>query len=318
MLKKVPMTDKVLKIGTRGSPLALKQAQMVEDALMAAHPSLTITRVIIKTSGDWKPEDGEKRLSEIEGGKGLFVREIERALMDCEIDCAVHSTKDMPSFLPQGLAMDHFLERADARDALISNKAKNLKDLPQGAVVGTSSTRRQSMLLNLRPDIKVVALRGNVARRIEKMEVGDVDATFLALAGLNRLGIKSDFIHPIEKGEMTPACGQGIVGLETRENDDVTRTLLDAIHHADTGLCAFAERRALQILDGSCHTPIGAHAQLISKNEMTFDIFVGSVDGTQVFKKQARTMFDNQKDIENFVVELASGLKQTLPPDIFK
>lgn len=306
-----------MKIGTRGSPLALKQTEMVESALKVQFPDLEVIRVIIKTSGDWKPEDGEKRLSEIEGGKGLFVREIEKALMDGEIDCAVHSMKDMPSFLPQGLTIDHVLEREDARDAFICRKAKSFMDLPRGSMVGTSSTRRQSILLSKRPDLKVVTLRGNVATRISKMDEGLVDATFLAVAGLNRLGVTGEFINPIEKADMTPACGQGIVAIETRENDRKTRVLLDSIHHRDTAICGFAERRALQILDGSCHTPIGAHAKLLSPNELHFDLFVGSVDGTQIYKKNGKINFNTQAEVEQFVVDMASVIKMSIPPDLF-
>ncbi len=312
------MTPKTLKIGTRGSPLALKQAQMVEQALNAAHPDLSITRVIIKTSGDWKPSDGEMRLSEIEGGKGLFVREIEKALMDGEIDCAVHSMKDMPSFLPVGLALSHVLPRADARDAFICRKHKSFLDLPRGSVVGTSSTRRQSTLLHHRPDLKVVTLRGNVATRIAKMDDGQVDATFLAMAGLNRLGLSGDFIYPIEKNHMTPSCGQGIVAIETRDADNATRSMLDSIHHHDTGLCGFAERRVLQILDGSCHTPIGVHAILLSPNQMAMDVFVGSVDGVRVFQKDANFDFETLQDIDRFVTDFAGAIKMGIPTDIFQ
>lgn len=312
------MRPKTLKIGTRGSPLALKQAEMVERALIAAHPDLTIARIIIKTSGDWKPSDGETRLSEVEGGKGLFVREIEKALMDGEIDCAVHSMKDMPSFLPIGLALDHVLPRADARDAFICRGHKSFMALPAGSVVGTSSTRRQSMLLHYRPDLKIVTLRGNVSTRIAKMDDGQVDATFLAMAGLNRLGLSGDYIHPVEKSQMTPSCGQGIVAIETREGDDSTRILLDSIHHSETGLCGFAERKALQILDGSCHTPIGVHAQLSSPTRMTIDIFVGSMDGKKVFKENASFDFETQNDIDHCVTDLVSAMKTSIPTDIFQ
>lgn len=312
------MTDQILKIGTRGSPLALKQTEMVENALKAYHPSLQISRIIIKTSGDWKPEDGEKKLSEIEGGKGLFVREIEKALMDGEIDCAVHSMKDMPSFLPQGLAIDHVLPREDARDAFICRKAKSFYDLPAGSVVGTSSARRQSILLSKRPDLSIVTIRGNVATRIAKMDEGLVDATFLAMAGLNRLDVTGDYIHAIEKAEMTPACGQGIVAIETRESDLKTRALLDFVHHAPTHACGVAERKVLQVLDGSCHTPIGAHASLLKDDEIHLDIFVGSQDGQQVFKKDGRARFSSWQEIEQFAGALAMTIKMSLPDNFLK
>ena len=310
------MTVKTLKIGTRGSPLALKQAAMVMAALKAAHPALSMEQVIIKTSGDWKPEDGERRLSEIEGGKGLFVREIERALLADEIDCAVHSMKDMPSFLPDGLALDHVLERADARDAFISRTVSSYTDLPQGAVVGTSSLRRQSFLLAKRPDLKVVTLRGNVQTRLGKLDEGQVDATFLAMAGLERLGLSGDFIHPIAITEMLPACGQGIVAIETREADVDTRKLLDFIHCIKTGLCGYAERAALQILDGSCHTPIGAHARL-EDGAMVFDLFVASGNGAQIFEESARGTVSDKESAIALGKAVAQQLKIRIPADIF-
>ncbi|PZO86581.1 MAG: hydroxymethylbilane synthase, partial [Micavibrio aeruginosavorus] len=198
------MDTKSLKIGTRGSPLALLQTEMVEGALKARLPDLQIERVVIRTTGDWKPEQGEKRLSEAEGGKGLFAREIELALLDRTIDCAVHSLKDMPSFLPEGLALDHMLERADPRDAFICHKVSSYMDLPQGAVVGTSSLRRQAFLLAKRPDLKIVPIRGNVQTRLAKLAEGQVDATYLAMAGLDRLGISGDFIHPVSMEDMLP------------------------------------------------------------------------------------------------------------------
>lgn len=286
---------------------------MVEEALISAHPGLRIETVIIKTSGDWKPADGETRLSELEGGKGLFVREIERALIDGDIDFAVHSMKDVPSFLPEGLALDHVLPRADVRDAFICRSVSSFMDLPEGAIVGTSSLRRQALLLQKRPDLKVVPLRGNVQTRIDKMDAGSVDATFLAMAGLNRLGLSGDFIHPVPMGDMLPACGQGIVALETRAGDSKTRLLLDAIHHADTGLCGAIERAALQTLDGSCHTPIGAHAR-IDNGAILFDVVVASGDGTQVYAQNASMTIGD--DAAAFGHEVAQKLKQRLPDGI--
>ncbi len=311
------MTVKTLKIGTRGSPLALKQTAMVEAALHKTHPAIETERVVIKTSGDWKPEDGEKPLSETEGGKGLFAKEIEEALMAGKIDCAVHSMKDMPSFLPAGLVLDHVLPRADARDAFISKKAKSYMNLPHGAVVGTSSLRRQSFLLSKRPDLKTVPLRGNVQTRLDKLDAGQADATFLAMAGLNRLGLSGDFIHPIDTAEMTPACGQGIVCIETRDNDEITRELLDAIHCDKTGLCGYIERAALQILDGSCHTPIGAYARF-ENGEVVFDLVVGSCDGKRMFEEKARGVVSSKEDAIKFGQDIANKLKPRVPADIFE
>ncbi len=314
--KKRAMTLKSLKIGTRGSPLALKQTAMVEAALKSVYPSLEIEQVVIKTSGDWKPEDGEKRLSEVEGGKGLFAREIERALLAGEIDCAVHSMKDMPSFLPEGLALDHVLKRADARDAFISRNVSSYLELPQGAVVGTSSLRRQAVLLSRRPDLKIVTLRGNVQTRLTKLDDGQVDATFLAMAGLNRLGIEGVFIHPVGIGEMLPACGQGIVAIETRESDADVRAMLDSIHCMQTGLCGYIERAALQVLDGSCHTPIGSHARF-DGDIIIFDLVVASGDGKQVYEESASGPVSGKEDAIVFGRSVASKLKSRIPPDIF-
>ncbi len=290
---------------------------MVETALRAAHPELTMQRIVIKTSGDWKPEDGEKRLSEIEGGKGLFVREIEKALMDGTIDCAVHSTKDMPSFLPAGLALDHMLPRANPFDAFICRKYSSFMDLPQGAVVGTTSMRRQAFLLAKRPDLKVVSLRGNVQTRIAKLDEGQVDATFLALAGLERLGLVGEaFVHALGPDDMIPACGQGTISIETRENDLPVRDLLSCLHHPATGLCTFAERVALQILDGSCHTPIGAYARF-EDGKMAFDLAMASMDGTQFFTESAKQIVGDRLEAEELARATATRLKARVPADIF-
>jgi hydroxymethylbilane synthase len=307
----------ILKIGTRGSPLALKQTEMVEDALRAARPGLGIERVIIKTSGDWKPEDGEKRLSEIEGGKGLFVREIEKALLDGTIDCAVHSTKDMPSFLPDGLALDHMLERADPFDAFICRKFSSFMELPQGAIVGTTSLRRQAFVLARRPDLKIVSLRGNVHTRIAKLDAGQVDATFLAFAGLQRLGLGGeDFVHKLSADDMLPACGQGTISIETRKDDKEIRDLLLCLHHERTGFCTFAERTALQILDGSCHTPIGSFARF-DGGDMQFDLAVASPDGKKFFTESGTQPVGSRSEAEEFGRAVASRLKTRVPPDIF-
>lgn len=309
--------NKLLKIGTRGSPLALKQTAMVEAKLLSRTPDLQIERVTIKTSGDWKPSDGETRLSETAGGKGLFAREIEEALQAGTIDCAVHSLKDMSSFLPDGLAIDHVLEREDPRDAFICLLAGHYKDLPQGAIVGTSSLRRQAFLLEKRPDLQAVPLRGNVHTRIDKLKDGQVHATFLAMAGLKRLGIDEDFIHPIDEADILPACAQGIIGIEAKIDDERVRNLLDGIHHAPTGLCAAMERAALQTLDGSCHTPIGAYARFKGE-DILFDLKVASCDGARVFGDRTRVRVSTMAEAAKVGHELAAKLKPGIPDDIFE
>lgn len=311
-----PEMSKILKIGTRASPLAIIQTARVEAALLAAHPGLIVERVLITTSGDWKPTHGETRLSEVQGGKGLFAREIERALLAKDIDCAVHSLKDMPSFLDPGLVIDHVIERADPHDAFISHHVSHYRDLPVGAVVGTSSLRRQAFVLSKRPDLKVVPLRGNVQTRLEKLKEGLVDATFLAQAGLDRLEITGDFIHPLNASDMLPACAQGVIGIETRDGDLATQSLLDPIHHDVTGLCSFAERAALQVLDGSCHTPIGSFARF-EGGEMVLELAVSSLDGVQVFSQRGTAVVEMREQAETLGWNVATDLKKRTPSDLY-
>lgn len=309
------MTKPILKIGTRGSPLALKQVDLVEGGLLKAHPNLRVERVIIKTSGDWKPQDGEKALSEVKGGKGLFVKEIENALLEGVIDCAVHSTKDVPSFLDDAFALKHYLKRADARDAFICRKYSSYMDLPAGAVVGTTSPRRQAFILSKRPDLKTVTLRGNVQTRLDKLDSGQVDAAILAMAGLTRLGITGDFVHPLDEAAMLPACGQGVIAIETRADDLATQELLDAVHHKETGFCVEAERSALQVLNGSCHTPIGAHARIID-GQMIMNLCVASLDGSQIYAEQGAARIADTGDAIAFGAGLAQKLKPAIPADL--
>jgi len=252
----------LLRLGTRGSPLALAQAAEVRRRLAVAHPELAaegaVATVIIKTTGD---RIQDRALSEI-GGKGLFTKEIEEALVAGEIDAAVHSMKDVPTWLPEGLTVEHLLPREDPRDAFFSPHGTRLADLPQGAVVGTASLRRQAQILARRPDLKVVTFRGNVATRLRKLAEGEVDATLLAVAGLKRLGEADRIVAALAPEEMLPAVGQGAIGLEIRADDSRTRELLDAIACRDTGLRIAAERALLAQLDGSCKTPIAGLAEL--------------------------------------------------------
>jgi hydroxymethylbilane synthase len=196
------------------------------------------------------------------GGKGLFTKEIEEALLAQNIDLAVHSSKDMPTVLPDGLLLDAFLPREDPRDAFISRKAKRLRDLPHGAVVGTASLRRQAMVKRLRADLKVVTLRGNVETRLRKLDAGEADATLLAVAGLKRLGLLTAATMVLDVDEFLPAVGQGAIGIETRADDEATRALVTKINDVDTAMALAAERAFLAVLDGSCRTPIAGHAQV--------------------------------------------------------
>ncbi len=260
MSQTLPSPAQPLKIGTRGSPLALWQAHEVRRCLMAAFalPETAFEVVVIKVTGD---AIQDKALREI-GGKGLFTREIEEALLDGGIDIAVHSMKDMPTLQPEGLVLDCYLERADVRDGFVSPRAARLIDLPQGAVVGSSSLRRRAQLKLRRPDLQLVEFRGNVQTRMKKLADGVADATFLAMAGLTRLGMADVARSAIAPEEMLPACAQGAIGVERRASDARVAALLAAIHHGPTGLRVTAERAFLTRLDGSCETPIAGLAVL--------------------------------------------------------
>ena len=250
----------ILRIGTRGSPLALAQAEEVRGRL-AAVACLEPDRIEIKvfrTTGDMVLD---RPLADA-GGKGLFTKEIEEALLAGAIDVAVHSAKDLPTFLPDGLVIAGFLPREDARDVFISRKAKTISDLPAGARVGTASPRRQAMVKRLRPDVAVTMLRGNVETRLRKVDDGEVDATVLAAAGLKRLGLMSAATAIFDADEFLPAVAQGAIAIETRTNDGKIRTLVAMVDDIDTATALAAERAFLAILDGSCRTPIGGHAQV--------------------------------------------------------
>ena len=253
------MTE-IIRIGTRGSPLALAQAHETRSRLMAAHDMEEgqFEIVVIKTTGD---AILDRPLGEI-GGKGLFTKEIEEQLLDGSIDLAVHSMKDMPVDQPDGLILDCYLPREDVRDAFVSLKYGSIAELPEGAKLGSSSLRRRAQILNRRPDIEVVEFRGNVQTRMRKLEEGVADATFLAMAGLNRLGMTSVVKSAISENDLLPAVAQGAIGIERREDDARIEGMLAAINHADTTTRLKAERAYLRALDGSCQTPIAGLAVL--------------------------------------------------------
>ncbi len=260
----LPSPARPLKIGTRGSPLALAQAHEARARLMAAFdlPEAAFEIVVIRTSGDDAALIAADRpLKEI-GNKGLFTKEIEDRLSAGGIDIAVHSMKDMPVEQPQGLLLDCFLPRESTADAFVSLSYKAVAELPEGATVGTSSLRRKAQLLNRRPDLRVVEFRGNVQTRLGKLENGLAEATFLAEAGLNRLGMTDVPHSPIAPEVMLPAIAQGAIGIERRAADSATAALLEAIHHRETGQRLAAERSFLAALDGSCETPIAGLATL--------------------------------------------------------
>ena len=271
----------VLRIGSRGSPLALIQARAVQSRLAAAAglDSGRIEIVAIRTTGDAVQD---RPLAEA-GGKGLFTKEIEEALVAGKIDLAVHSSKDLPTLLPAGLLLAGFLPREDPRDAFISRKAKTLRELAPGAVVGTASPRREALVKRLRPDLKVVTLRGNVETRLAKLDAGEVDATILAVAGLKRLGLLAEATAILDPDEFLPAVGQGAIGIETRADDANTRALVAKVDDPDTAIALAAERAFLAVLDGSCRTPIGGHAE-VSGGKIRFRGVIVKSDGSEAFE----------------------------------
>ncbi len=267
----------LLRIGTRGSPLALAQAEDVRARLAVAHglDPVAIEICVIRTSGDVIQD---RPLAEV-GGKGLFTKEIEQALFERKVDLAVHSAKDMETVLPAGLVASAFLRREDVRDAFISRKAATLADLPAGAVVGTASLRRQAIVRRLRGDLRVISLRGNVQTRLRKLDAGEVDATLLALAGLKRLGLTAVATSIFSVDEFLPAVGQGAIAIETRADDARTRDLVAPINDADTMTAITAERAFLAALDGSCRTPIAGHARIAVDGILTLRGLIVTPDG---------------------------------------
>jgi hydroxymethylbilane synthase len=270
----------VLRVGTRGSPLALAQANEIRSRLAAIHgfPPERITLHVISTTGDMV---SDRPLAQA-GGKGLFTKEIEEALVAGEIDIAVHSAKDMPTLLPPGLAIAAVPPREDARDVFISRKAASLGDLPQRASVGTASLRRQALVKRRRPDLAVVNFRGNVETRLRKLDAGAVDATLLALAGLKRLGLAEKATAILAIDEFLPAVGQGIIAVEARADDARVLPLLAAINDAIAASALAAERAFLAVLDGSCRTPIAGHAT-IHAGRLHFRGLIAKPDGSRYF-----------------------------------
>ncbi len=268
-----------LRIGTRGSPLALAQAHQVRDLLIAAHDHLNednIHIVAMTTKGD---RIQNQPLTDI-GGKGLFTQEIEEGLLKGDLDLAVHSTKDVATKLPDGLGIQCFLQREDVRDVFLSDKAASLAELPAGSVVGTASLRRQAQILHHWPALKVVPFRGNVQSRMRKLQAGDVDATILALAGLNRLGLSEVATQIIATDIMLPAIAQGAIAIETRNDDDRVNALLAPLNHLETQQRVTAERSCLATLDGSCRTPIAGLAEIVG-DILTLKAQILLPDGSQ-------------------------------------
>ncbi len=304
---------KPLKIGTRGSPLALAQTELFIAMLLEKHTHLrednAVEIVKIVTSGD---RIQDRALSEV-GGKGLFTKEIEDALLSGEIDCAVHSMKDMPTELPHGLSIPCLLPREDVRDAFFSRDQKTLAELPAGSVVGTSSLRRQAIVLAQRPDLKVVTFRGNVGTRLKKLEDGVVDATLLAVAGLKRLGQAHLIQHILEPEDMLPAVAQGAIGIETRSDDAATKKLLEPVHCHITELRVTAERSFLAVMDGSCKTPLAALLSVPDPHHRArFDALSASEDGKKVWRVSYMMNVANTGDAKSIGVAAGADIKKQI------
>ncbi len=304
-----------LRLGTRGSKLALTQTEMVRAALRAAQPGLAVEAVEIKTSGDWNPAQGETRLPDTRGGKALFAHEIEQAILDGRVHAGVHSLKDLPSVLPPGLAVNHVLPRADPRDAFLSARHARLEDMPAGAVVGTASLRRQAFVLARRPDLCVTVLRGNVTTRLEKMKAGQIDAIILACAGLERLNLMDEARHVYGIDEFLPAAAQGVIGIEAKAADAAVHEPLNMVNHIETLLCVSAERAALAALSGSCHTPVGAYA-VLAGNRLDLRVNVTTPDGRESFSDQLQGTVESINDSVTLGQVCGLRLKSRVPPGI--
>ena len=309
---------KILRLGSRGSPLALWQAEETKKTLFATNPDFAETTEIeiipITTSGDWQPEHREQSFRELGGNKELFTKEIDEALLSGHIDMAVHSMKDVGTWLPSNLEIVATLPRADPSDAFIGRTAQKFEDLPEGAVIGTASLRRQAQLLQHRPDLRIMPLRGNVETRLKKIADGQADATILALAGLQRLGLQNHVSSILSTDIMLPAAAQGAIGLAARQDDRDMRNILQAINHRDTFVCVMAERAFLRKLDGSCHTPIGALATLDDAGHIHLDGVIAKADGSSVVRMQTSGAADKAEQIGE---DLGTRIKATVSSDYF-
>jgi len=271
---------KEIRIGTRASALALWQAEWVKSELEKKYPGMTVSLTKIKTTGD---KILDVPLAQV-GGKGLFVKEIEEAMLANEIDIAVHSMKDVPTMFPDGLHLSCITEREDARDALLTRNNMKFKDLPQGATIGTSSLRRQAQLMSVRPDFKIAQLRGNVDTRLRKLKEGQFDAIILAAAGVRRLGLAENVSEYIDPSISLPAIGQGALGIECRVDDRELNDLIAFFNHQDTRTCVTGERALLRRLEGGCQVPIACYGQMMN-GKLHLIGLVGSVDGKRIIKE---------------------------------
>ncbi|MDB5559524.1 MAG: hydroxymethylbilane synthase [Enterovirga sp.] len=299
-------------VGTRGSPLAMAQAKEAQ-ARLAAALDYDVSRFVLRpftTTGD---AIQDRALADA-GGKGLFTKELDTALLDGRIDLAVHSAKDLPTFLPQGLVIAGYLPREDVRDVFISSLAGSLAELPPGTLVGTASPRRQALVLRARPDLKVGLLRGNVGTRLQKLERGEAGATLLALAGLKRLQMEAHATRIFSIDEMLPAAGQGAIAITTREDDDAMRSAVARINHPETEAALTLERSFLAVLDGSCRTPIAGHAR-VTEGRIAFKGLVLRPDGSDAVATEAE---GSAADAARLGTEVGREIKGRLPPGMLQ
>ncbi len=308
------MAKKTLRIATRKSPLAMWQAEYVKAALEVNHTDLVVELVPMVTKGD---KILDTPLAKV-GGKGLFVKELEQAILEGRADIAVHSMKDVPVDFPEGLGLTTICEREDPRDAFISNKYKSIDELPQGAIVGTSSLRRQCQLRANRPDLKVTDLRGNVNTRLRKLDVGQYDAIILAVAGLVRLEMSDRIADYIEPEQSLPAVGQGAVGIECRLDDQQTIDLLKPLEHEETRIRVTAERAMNQALEGGCQVPIGSFA-LLEGDTIYLRGLVGRPDGSKILRKEIKGPIAQAHELGEKLAHklLDAGAKEILA-DVYK
>ena len=303
------MLEKTLKIATRQSPLALWQANYVKDRLQQLYPDLTIELVPMVTKGDVILDSPLAKI----GGKGLFVKELENALLNKEADIAVHSMKDVPMQFPEGLGLAVICQREDPRDAFVSHSYRTFAELPQGAVVGTSSLRRQCQLKALRPDLDIRSLRGNVGTRLSKLDNGDYDAIILASAGLIRLGSADRIASFIDVEQSLPAAGQGAVGIECRTDDAQVQALLAPLADAETTYCVLAERAMNNHLQGGCQVPIGGYA-VLQQGQLYLRALVGDIDGSRIIRAEGKSAVENAEVLGVKIAEqlLAQGADKIL------
>lgn len=304
----VMTTPTTLNIATRQSPLALWQARHIQTRLQALYPQLSINLVTMVTKGD---KILDTPLAKI-GGKGLFVKELEQALYEKQADIAVHSLKDVPMDLPDGLTLGAYCQREQPTDAFVSNKFSALDDLPQGATLGTSSLRRQCQIQQYRPDLNIISLRGNVGTRLAKLDNGDYDAIILATSGLKRLGLTERICHEIDTDISLPAVGQGALAIECRADDTDVLNLLKPLNHEPSRLCVLAERAMNRHLQGGCQVPIAGFA-VIEDDKLTLTGRVGSVDGNVLLKaQQTNALTDDAQENEHIANAMGITVAQAL------